>query len=115
MGAERLRGDMDQGGSGSSIPLFEAGLPLWVKFVDLISASLGYMVGWAWSDAATVLFLHAFAFSDVKLLYFAYACAVSVAATLYTSHVAKPVDNPETPDGVKQYATLILNALGFMV
>merc|ERR1712196_183005 len=73
------------------------------------------MGGWAWSDAAASLLLHAFAFSDVRFFYLMYAMAVSAAAVLYTSHVADLIDNPDTPAGVRQYATLLLNALGFMV
>lgn len=114
--AGRLRSELAEcKGSEADMPLFESGLPLWCKFVDLISASLGYMVGWAWSDAATQLLLHALSMTDMKVFYLIYALTVSGVAILYTSHVAKVLDNPDTPAGVKQYATLILNALGFMV
>ena len=104
-----------QASATGAVPLFNSQVPLWAKFIDLISASLGYMVGWAWSDAAMTLFLHSFAVSDVGALYGLYAVTVTVVAVLYTSHVATLLDQAETPAGVKQYATLLLNALGFMV
>jgi hypothetical protein len=112
--AQELR-DTQSGGASGAIPLFNSHVPLWVKFIDLISASLGYMVGWAWSDAAMTLFLDSFRLTDIGALYGLYAFSVTVIAVLYTSHVAQLLDQPDTPAGVKQYATLLLNALGFMV
>ena len=112
-------------------------------FIDLLSISLGYMVGWAWSDAAKeerprhpqasdgvdspphptflpapptkVLFLEAFIFSDAAAFYGAYVVAITAAEVLYTSHLARLLDNPQSPAGLKQFSTTLHTALGFMV
>mmetsp|Transcript_6413 Transcript_6413/g.21273 ORF Transcript_6413/g.21273 Transcript_6413/m.21273 type:complete len:346 (-) Transcript_6413:290-1327(-) len=95
--------------------LLDQSLPLWADFIDLLSISLGYMVGWAWSDAAKVLFLEAFIFSDAAAFYGAYVVAITAAEVLYTSHLARLLDNPQSPAGLKQFSTTLHTALGFMV
>merc|ERR1712072_468459 len=57
----------------------EESKPVYLKFVDLVMVALGYVVGWAWSDAVTHILIEYFAFSDMKVLYLVYSIGVTVA------------------------------------
>lgn len=88
--------------------------PMLMKFIDLIEVSLGYVVGWAWSDAAVNVLMEAFTFTDMKMLYLVYAVGITVAAIVFTYHMASVIDDPDTPILMRQYMTLLLNALALM-
>jgi len=92
----------------------EAARPFWFKFIDLVSVALGYIVGWAWSDAAVNLLLETLAFSDMKMLYLVYSIVVTVVSAAFTVYMAKTVDDPDTSVLLRQYLTLFLNALALM-
>lgn len=88
--------------------------PVWLKFIDLLMASLGYIVGWAWSDAAVHLLLETFAFSDMKMLYLVYTVLVTGAGVVFSTHMARVLSDPGTPVLIREYMTLLLNALALM-
>merc|ERR1712086_367777 len=64
--ADRLRSFANSGQDESQKPAF-------LKFVDLFMVSLGYVVGWAWSDALTHVLIDYFYYTDMKAMYFAYS------------------------------------------
>lgn len=92
----------------------DATRPYWFKFIDLISVSLGYLVGWAWSDAAVCVLMESLAFTDMKALYLVYSIVVTIAAACFTMHMASVLDDPAVPVLQRQYLTLFLNALALM-
>lgn len=88
--------------------------PVWLKFIDLVMVSIGYIVGWAWSDAAVNLLLETLAITDAKMLYLVYSIAVTVAGIVFSYHMASVLDDPGTSRIMRQYLTLFLNALALM-